>query len=569
MDVYIDQFQHFISSTIQKINQTTQSTENHKLIAITIIATVVLTKIYNVLFDKISPLPLSHRIKHTVFTNVRKLPFIGTEIAKQVAKAKSDVWGLPTFQLEKENENKTAATYQTEICQQGRSEKDILNDLKVMSGVYDFGGDDGIGSENQKVLFSGSIYSGEKELAEMWSKIFKTHCWSNPLHVDMFKSIRKMEAELIRQTVNLYNGDQKACGIMTSGGTESIFQACVAYRNKYRKEHGWSGSVPTPELVLPVSAHPAFNKACHYLHVKVVPVEIDPVSKKVSVESIRAKINSRTMAVVASAPQYPHGVFDPIAEIAGLAKSMDVPMHVDCCLGGFLVPFANEAGFTSVPIVDFRVSGVTSISCDPHKYGCTPKGTSVIMFSSNDLRQNSYYAISTWPGGLYSTTTPAGSRPGVNAALAWATLQYIGKDGYIKRTKAILELAARLEKIAKKAAGLDVIGTELQTVCFTSKKFNIYHMLDEMSHRGWELQALQFPPSIHIGLTYAHCLAGESFVEKWTKDIIEVATKLDASGQQPASDGSAALYGTAQTIPDRSIVEDTTKAFWDAYYNTE
>jgi len=322
MDVYIDQIQDLVSSTILKINQTTQSTENHKLIAITIIATVVLTKIYNILFDKISPLPLSHRIKHTVFTNVRKLPFIGTEIAKQVDKAKSDVHGLPTFQLNKDNENETVATYQTEICRKGRSEKDILNDLKVMSGVYDFGGDDGIGSENQKVLFSGSIYSGEKELASMWSKIFKTHCWSNPLHVDMFKSIRKMEAELIRQTINLYNGDQKACGIMTSGGTESIFQACVAYRNKYRKEHGWSGSVPTPELVLPVSAHPAFNKACHYLHVKVVPVEIDPVSKKVSVDSIRAKINSRTMAVVASAPQYPHGVFDPIEEIAGVAKSM-------------------------------------------------------------------------------------------------------------------------------------------------------------------------------------------------------------------------------------------------------
>ena len=113
-----------------------------------------------------------------------------------------------------------------------------------------------------------------------------------------------MEAEVIQQTVNLYNGGSNACGIMTSGGTESIFQAVLCYRNRYRKTHGWSGSVPTPELILPVSAHPAFNKACHYLHVKVVPVEINPVSKKVSEKSIRSKINSRTMAVVASAPQY-------------------------------------------------------------------------------------------------------------------------------------------------------------------------------------------------------------------------------------------------------------------------
>ena len=333
MEVYIDKIHHTLTDLSKTINQQTSSIENHKLIFFTIIITLFLTKLYSIIFDKISPLPLTHRIKSVIFTNVRKLPFIGSEIAKQVEKAKSDVYNLPTFQLKTKNDNKTVANYQTEIVKKGRSEMDILKDLKTMAGVYDF--------DESSVLFSGSIYSGEKELSEMWSKIFKTHCWSNPLHADMFKSIRKMEAEIIRQTVNLFHGNSEACGIMTSGGTESIFQAVLAYRNKYRKIHGWSGNVATPELILPVSAHPAFNKACHYLHVKVVPVEIDSVSKKVPVKSIKSKISSRTMAIVASAPQYPHGVFDPIQEIAKVAKSYDIPLHVDCCLGGFLVPFAH------------------------------------------------------------------------------------------------------------------------------------------------------------------------------------------------------------------------------------
>merc|ERR1712071_736437 len=192
-----------------------------------------------------------------------------------------------------------------------------------------------------------------------------------------------------------------------------------------------------------------------------------------------------------------------------------------------------------------------SISCDIHKFGCTPKGTSVVLFKTKELRAFSFYAFSDWPGGLYSTVGPPGSRPGANVAMAWATMQKIGHSGYVDRCKKILTLAKRLEKIAQKAPGLTVIPVELQTISFTSKSFNIYNMLDAMAKRHWDLQALQFPSSIHIGLTYAHVLSGEDFVARFEKDLIEVCTELNKPGAKLADEGSAALYGSTATIPDR------------------
>merc|ERR1712071_121826 len=140
-----------------------------------------------------------------------------------------------------------------------------------------------------------------------------------------------------------------------------------AYRNRYRDTYGYGCHTGCPELVLPQTAHPAFNKACHYLGVKVVKVTVDPVTKKVQPASVKAAISSRTMAVVVSAPQYPDGVFDPLAKVGALAKNAGIPCHVDSCLGSYLVPFAHEAGFKDVPLLNFNVPGITSISCDIHK----------------------------------------------------------------------------------------------------------------------------------------------------------------------------------------------------------
>ena len=185
--------------------------------------------------------------------------------------------------------------------------------------------------------------------------------------------------------------------------------------------------------------------------------------------------------VVGSAPNYPYGIFDPIVNLAAYCFEKNVGFHVDSCLGGFLVPFAHQAGFTNVPIVDFRLKGVTSISCDTHKYGCTPKGSSIVMFRDASLRKSSLFAYADWPGGLYATPTIAGSRAGVNAVMTWAVLRKIGYSGYVDRAKEVLILTKKMWDVANRVDGLVMYPKGLQTIAFRSNKFSIFKFVEAMN----------------------------------------------------------------------------------------
>lgn len=231
--------------------------------------------------------------------------------------------------------------------------------------------------------------------------------WSNPLHPDVFPGVRTCEAEIVAcvrlicfpfspiQVVDLYHGSKLgACGILTSGGTESILMAVRAHKEWAREMKG----ILEPHIVLPVTAHPAFDKAADYLGVRVTHVALDARTRKVTVRAMRRAITRNTIMIVGSAPsygfvefsflliqpRYPHGILDDVSELATLAENYGVGFHVDCCLGGFIVPFLTECGI-QVPPFDFRCHGVTSISCDTHKYGFAPKGTSVHLLWSFSL----------------------------------------------------------------------------------------------------------------------------------------------------------------------------------------
>lgn len=320
---------------------------------------------------------------------------------------------------------------------------------------------------------SGAVYSTmSEEVINLVTSVYRETAYSNPLHPEVFPNITKMEAEIIRMVLNLYHGDENCCGSITSGGTESIVLAIKAYRDYARSVRG----IRKPEIVVPQTAHAAFDKACQYFCIKCRTIPIDPKTFKADVKAMERAVNGNTILLVGSACGYPHGIIDDIQALAKVARKYNIPLHVDCCLGGFLVPFVNDAGFHIDP-VDFSVPGVTSISCDTHKYGFTPKGSSIIMYSDKKYRQFQYSFTTEWPGGIYISPTIAGSRCGGNIATCWAALLHYGYNGYVESTRKILTVQRRIMNELEKVDGLYVLGEPLLSViAFGSKKFDIYRL---------------------------------------------------------------------------------------------
>merc|ERR1712142_1221900 len=276
-------------------------------------------------------------------------------------------------------------------------------------------------------------------------------------------------------------------------------------------------------------------------------------------------INKNTIMLVGSAPQFPHGSIDDIEAIAELGLKYNIPVHVDACLGGFLLAFMEDAGFHVRPF-DFRVSGVTSISADTHKYGYAPKGSSVVLYNEPKWRHHQFFVTPDWPGGIYATPTIGGSRSGGIVAACWAAMLFFGKEGYIKTTKEIISTTRKITEALRNIPGIQIVGSpDVSVVAFDSKDFNIYGLSDGMKERGWALNALQFPSCVHLCVTRPHTLPGVA--EKFIRDVTEITAEI-MKDPSASNAGSAAMYGMAASIPDRSIVEDLTGVYLDALYYT-
>lgn len=374
-----------------------------------------------------------------------------------------------------------------------------------------------------------------------------------------------MEAEVVAMTVELFNGKAGThCGTMTSGGTESILMAMKAYRDYAKQTRG----VADPELICPVTAHAAFDKACNYFGIKLVHVPVDPVTFRADVKAMTAKINKNTIALVCSAPCYAQGVVDPVEELATVAKARNLPLHVDCCLGSFLIASAAAAGH-KLPLFDFRVDGVTSISADPHKYGFAPKGSSVIMYSEAKYRHAQYFVAPEWTGGIYASPSIAGSRGGAAIAGCWATMLHLGKGGYVQQSQKILQAAAKIAEGVKAIPEIQLYGKpDLSVVCFGPRKeskINIFNVGDAMSDKGWNLNTLQNPSCIHICVTAANAGRAEEFLSDLAAAVHEVMTAPPGKYK----DGSGAIYGLAASIPDKSLVNWFAYAFLDTLYKAK
>lgn len=328
--------------------------------------------------------------------------------------------------------------------------------------------------------------------------------------------------------------------------------------------------------ILPDTAHTAFRKACEYFKIKMQLVPCPAPSYQVDTRRVARLVNANTVLIVGSAPNFPHGIIDDISALSRIALRRRIPLHVDCCLGSFLVPFLDKAGFEIGPF-DFRLRGVTSISCDTHKYGFAPKGNSVVLYRTQELREYQYFVIPDWSGGVYASPGFAGSRPGALIAGCWTSLMSVGEEGYlnacVKIVGATKKIADRIRESPVLAAELEVMGNpQVSVVAFTARNLNIYDIADEMSHRGWHLNSLQDPPAMHVAVTMPIVKVWEKLVEdlesvieaEREKERVRVVEGKGARGK--AMGDSAALYGVAGSLPHKGVVVDLAKGFLDTLY---
>lgn len=439
------------------------------------------------------------------------------------------------------------------LPEQGIPRQEILDTLKRLAEQEK--------SRWQKGFVSGAVYHGDPEYDDFLAQAYTIYMQGNPLHSDVWPGLHKLEAEIVSMTAHMLGAShsrEPIVGTVTSGGTESILMAMKAYRDRARKERG----ITHPEVVVPVTAHAAFDKAAHYLGLRLVKVPVDKDSRP-DLKAFRNAFSSQTIAAVGSAPNFPHGTVDPIEDMAHIAKKRGVGFHTDACLGGFILPFAREAG-APVPPFDFEVPGVTSMSADTHKYGYASKGASVVLYRGEELRRHQYFTATDWPGGLYLSPTMAGSRPGGLIAACWAALLSHGREGYRQAAQRIWRTTRHIADAVKSIQDLRVIGDSVCIIAFGSRSpdVDIYRVMDAMARRGWSLNGLHRPACVHFTVTLRHTLPGvaETFIQH-LRDAVEEVKKEPAG-----ADGMAPVYGMAASLPFRGMVDDILRGYLDVTY---
>lgn len=415
------------------------------------------------------------------------------------------------------------------LPEQGRPREEILRELREMSQRED------ASWENGKV--SGSMYCGSHEHYEFLNEAFGYYGHMNALQRDVCPSSTRFEGEVIAMGLDLMHAgtvaDTTPGGLVTSGGSGSILHAMLSYR-----EAGARRAIERPNVVKPETAHPAFDKACHLLGIELRRTPIDPVSTQADVSAVRDAIDDNTVAIIGSAGNYGYGTIDPIAELGALALERGIGLHVDGCLGGFILPFGEQLGY-DIPAFDFRVPGVTTISADTHKYGYSLKGTSLLLFRDSALRDGQYFFQTSWSGGKYCSPGIDGSRSSGLLAASWASMVSLGREGYLKYAKAVFETAFAMQADVRSHPELRLMGSPTFCFSFTSDEFDIYLVNDALRARGWRMNGQQYPNSIHMCVTRPQTLEGVR--EAWTTDLAESVEHARQHKDEPAKSGS--IYG--------------------------
>jgi sphinganine-1-phosphate aldolase len=464
-----------------------------------------------------------------------------------------------------------------ELPAQGRAREDVLAAMRAAR--------DGDVAWQQGRAF-GLVYHISKEIDALLKDAYTLFFSENGLNPTAFPSLRKFETEVVAMAASLLGGDGDVVGTMTSGGTESDLMAVKTARDWARHHRP---EVREPELVMPVTAHPAFDKAGDYFGVRIVHVPVRP-DFRADVDAMRAAITPNTIMLAASAPAYPHGVVDPIRELAGVAQAHGLLFHVDACVGGFMLPFVRQLGYP-IPDFDFSVPGVTSISADLHKFGYAAKPASLILYRAPELRRHQFFVHIDWPGGIYPSTAMTGTRPGGPVAAAWALMNYLGMEGYRHIADVVMQTTRKMQTGIDAIPGVQVLSDpEMSVFAIGPDGVDVYAVADEMALRGWHFDRQHFPASLHMTVNYVHTGVVDEFLadleasvaavrrsrlrrgvdrtlikttnaavgllpERWVSKLMGKASGLlGGSGDLPGH--MAPIYGLIGTLPNRGDVRE-------------
>lgn len=437
-----------------------------------------------------------------------------------------------------------------ELPEKGRDKKEIVEMMRS------YGASD---PEYKKGRTWSLVYYLGEEHTSLLQEASNMYLSANGLNPMAFKSLKRFEWEVVRMTADMLNGDANVVGTMTSGGTESCLLAVKTYRDRARDTRLW---ISRPEMIISETAHVAWEKGAEYFDVKAIHA---PLTKdyRIDVQAVRKLITRNTILILGSAPEYPHGIVDPIEDLGKLALEKNIPLHVDACLGGYLLPFVEKLGYP-IPKFDFRVAGVTSMSADTHKYGYSAKGASVLLYRNSDYLKYQMFICENWPGGVFVSPGMLGTRPGGTIAAAWASMQSLGMDGYLHNARIIMETTHKLIDGIHSIPEFCLIGMPHMSVfAYGSKSPNIsiYAVADQMESKGWHIDRIQYPEAIHAMVTPLHATIVEEYLADLRDAVEQVRKNPDLSLK-----GGAATYGMIANIPLRGIVKKTVlKMVMDSY----
>lgn len=439
------------------------------------------------------------------------------------------------------------------IPQQGIEHREVLAQLAAFAG--------GDANYRGSRLWS-LVYDLGDEHTAFLKEAYGLYFCENALNPMAFKSLKLMETEVVQMTAELLNGNDRVAGIMTSGGTESCILPVYAYRERARSRR----LVPfKPEMIAPETIHASWEKAAKYFDVKIVHAPVDE-NRRVDVKVVERLINRNTIMLAASAPSYPHGVIDPVPALGELALRRNLPLHIDSCLGGFLLPFLERHGYPVTPY-DFRVPGVSSIGADVHKYGFAAKGASVLLYRSIEDLKHQFFIYENWPGGIFASPGLLGTRPGGAIAAAWAALNAIGMDGYMEIARIVMETTGRLIRGIEAIEGLAVLGQPAMSVfayTSTDPNLDIYAVADQLEARGWLIDRLQRPAALHCTVTPRHADVTSSYLAD-----LRAAVEMVRDHPELAARGNAAMYGMIAHVPLRGLIKSKLTDMMVDLYGTE
>eukprot|EP00899_Mesostigma_viride_P001863 jgi/Mesvir1/11678/Mv00071-RA.1 len=546
-----------IASARDRLNASLARVDPVTLVILSMLAALVLRYVLEIVAEvRISLQDKGLKCSITDFgvTTARRLPWVKEQIRRECKK-------MAAKATHKEKDGGTPAS-ECVLPHHGYTHTSVMKKLRDLAAT----------DHKWQGRVSGTVYMGGSETGAQHVKLlhqaYEAFSHTNPLHTDIFKSTSRMEAEVVAMTAAMLGSaaanretGASICGNMTSGGSESILMAVKATRDYMRETWG----ITRPEMVIAESAHSAFDKAAEYFGVRIRRTKVAEGSMKADVAAFARAINANTILLVASAPGYPHGVIDPVEELGQLALRKRVCLHVDCCLGGFVLPFAARLPrySPSLPRFDFSASpGVTSMSVDTHKYGLASKGSSLVLFRHHDLRKAMFVAVSEWTGGLYVSPTLAGSRPGGLVAATWAAMMAMGEDGYMAAAEQVMDCARLIKEGIDVIPELYVVGQpQMTVVAFASRNpsVDIYAVNDRLVERGWVLNTLQRPNAVHIAVTLQHT---PDKVADFLH-FLKLAVKEVREDPSLATKGMAPVYGMGSAVVDRTAVKDMLLEFMD------